>query len=96
MLAEHAGQALGDDALDRRGGEERLDAHLLQAGDRPGASFVCSVVSTMCPVSAASIAIRAVSASRISPTMITSGSARRTERSPVANVSPALRLTPIC
>ena len=47
----------------------------------------------MWPVSAASIAIRAVSASRISPTMITSGSARRIERSPVAKVSPALRLT---
>ena len=44
----------------------------------------------MCPVSADSIAIRAVSASRISPTMITSGSARRIERSPVANVEPGL------
>ena len=49
----------------------------------------------MWPVSAASIAIRAVSASRISPTMITSGSARSTERSPVAKVRPALRWTPI-
>ena len=37
-------------------------------------------------MSAASIAIRAVSASRISPTMITSGSARRIERRPLANV----------
>ena len=54
---------------------------------------MCSVVSTMWPVSAASIAIRAVSASRISPTMITSGSARRIERRPVAKSSPALRLT---
>ena len=59
----------------------------------PGASFVCSVVSTMWPVSAASIAIRAVSPSRISPTMMTSGSARRIERRPLAKVSPALRLT---
>ena len=57
----------------------------------PGASFVCSVESTRCPVSAASIAIRAVSPSRISPTMTTSGSARRIERSPVAKSSPALR-----
>ena len=59
----------------------------------PGASLVCSVVSIMWPVSAASIAIRAVSASRISPTMTMSGSARRIERRPVAKSSPALRLT---
>ena len=59
----------------------------------PGASLVCRVERTMCPVSAASIAIRAVSPSRISPTMITSGSARSIERSPVAKSSPALRFT---
>ncbi len=47
----------------------------------------------MWPVSAASIAIRAVSPSRISPTMTMSGSARRIERKPVAKSSPALRLT---
>ncbi len=58
----------------------------------PGASLVCRVESTMWPVSAASIAIRAVSASRISPTMMMSGSARSIERSPVAKVSPALRV----
>ena len=62
-------------------------------GIAPGASLVCSVVSIMWPVSAASIAIRAVSASRISPTITMSGSARRIERSPVAKSSPALRLT---
>ena len=50
-------------------------------------------MSIMCPVSAASIAIRAVSPSRISPTMTMSGSARRIERRPVAKSSPALRLT---
>ena len=60
-----------------------------------GASFVCSVVRTMWPVSAASIAILAVSGSRTSPTMITSGSARRIERRPTAKSRPALRLTPI-
>ena len=59
----------------------------------PGASLVCRVVSIMCPVSAASIAIRAVSPSRISPTITMSGSARRIERRPVAKSSPALRLT---
>ena len=56
---------------------------------------MCSVVSSMWPVNADSIAIRAVSASRTSPTMITSGSARRIERNPVAKLSPALRCTPI-
>jgi len=59
----------------------------------PGASLVCRVERTIWPVSAASIAIRAVSASRISPTMITSGSARRIERRPEAKVSPALGFT---
>ena len=44
-------------------------------------------------MSADSIAICAVSLSRISPTMITSGSERTIERSPEANVRPALRLT---
>ena len=39
-----------------------------------GASFVCSVESTMWPVSAALTAISAVSKSRISPTMMMSGS----------------------
>ena len=54
-----------------------------------GASFVCSVESTKCPVRAASIEIFAVSTSRISPTITTSGSERRIERSAVANVNPA-------
>ena len=57
---------------------------------RPARRWCAACVSTMWPVSAASIAIRAVSASRISPTMITSGSARRIERSPVAKVEPGL------
>src|SRR6059058_1877933 len=38
------------------------------------ASFVCIVLNTRCPVSDDWIAIVAVSRSRISPTMITSGS----------------------
>ena len=58
-----------------------------------GASLVCSVESTMWPVSAPSIAIWAVSRSRISPTIRMSGSARIIERRPLANVSPALLLT---
>ena len=58
-----------------------------------GASFVCSVERTRWPVSADSIAILAVSPSRISPTMMTSGSARSIERRPLAKVRPAFRFT---
>ena len=36
LRAQHARQALGDDALERGGDQERLDAHLDQAGDRRG------------------------------------------------------------
>ena len=60
------------------------------------ASFVWSVESTRWPVSAASTAICAVSRSRISPTMITSGSARTIARRPVSNSRPAFALTWIC
>ena len=58
----------------------------------PGASLVCSVEKTRCPVSAAWMAISAVSRSRISPTMITSGSWRTMWRSPLAKVSPIFGL----
>src|SRR5215831_8695007 len=47
----------------------------------PGASLAWTVDSTRWPVSALFTAMSAVSASRISPTMITSGSWRRIERS---------------
>ena len=47
-------------------------------------------------MSADSIAICAVSRSRISPTMITSGSARSSERSPAAKVSPVFGFTCTC
>ena len=53
---------------------------------------MCSVERTKWPVRAASIEIFAVSASRISPTMTTSGSERRIDRSADANVSPARTL----
>ena len=58
-----------------------------------GASLVCSVESTRWPVSAASTAMCADSASRISPTITMSGSARIIERSPVAKVMPVFSLT---
>jgi hypothetical protein len=61
-----------------------------------GASFACSVVSTRCPVSADSIAICAVWESRTSPTITTSGSARRRARRPVAKLSPVFEFTCIC
>ena len=48
------------------------------------ALVVCSVPSTRCPVSAAVIAIEIVSASRSSPTRITSGSSRIAARTPSA------------
>ena len=54
-----------------------------------GAELVWSVETTRWPVSEAWTAIRAVSPSRISPTITTSGSERRIERSAAANVSPA-------
>ena len=50
----------------------------------------------MWPVLAAWQAIVAVSWSRISPIMITSGSCRRIDRKAVAKVWPALVLTSIC
>ena len=53
-----------------------------------GASLVCSVENTKWPVSDERMAMSAVSRSRISPTMMTSGSWRTMCRSPEANVSP--------
>ena len=58
-----------------------------------GASLVCRVESTRWPVSDASMAICAVSRSRISPSSTTSGSDRRMLRSALANVRPAFGLT---
>ncbi|MNT26758.1 hypothetical protein D3C72_1623520 [compost metagenome] len=66
---------------------------------RPNTSntlFACTVVSTKWPVRADCTAISAVSRSRISPTMILSGSWRRMERKPLAKVSPFFSLTGIC
>jgi hypothetical protein len=54
-----------------------------------------TVVNTRWPVSADWMAICAVSSSRISPTMILSGSWRRIERRPRAKVSPFFSLTGI-
>ena len=58
-----------------------------------GASFAWMVLKTRWPVRAARMATSAVSWSRISPTMITSGSCRRKYRSEVAKVSCLRSLT---
>jgi hypothetical protein len=54
----------------------------------PGASFVWTVLRTRWPVKAAWMPIWAVSKSRISPTMMISGSWRRKARRDEAKVSP--------
>src|SRR4030042_1891396 len=54
------------------------------------ALIVCSVLKTRCPVSAAVIVKLVVSRSRISPTMMMSGSCRRACRSPAAKVGQLL------
>ena len=53
-----------------------------------GALLVCRVDMTRWPVSDASMAMCAVSLSRISPTMMMSGSARRKARMAAAKVRP--------
>ena len=59
------------------------------------ASFVCNVEKTRCPVSAACTAFCAVSWSRISPTMMMSGSCRRIVRSADANEIPIFDCTEV-
>ena len=56
------------------------------------AELVCKVENTIWPVNEAFMAMPAVSASRISPTIITSGSWRKNERSALAKVT----LAPTC
>ena len=58
----------------------------------PGASLVCSVESTRWPVSAALMAISAVSKSRISPTRMMFGSCRRKDAQRGGEVQPDLLL----
>ena len=56
---------------------------------------MCRVENTRWPVNAAWIAYCAVSPSRISPTMMTSGSCRRMLRSALAKVTPILFWTAV-
>ncbi|MBI5906085.1 MAG: hypothetical protein HZB86_11185 [Deltaproteobacteria bacterium] len=57
--------------------------------------FVWIVERTRCPVKAAWTAMEAVSRSRISPTMMMSGSCRRIDRSIVAKLRPIFSCTAI-
>lgn len=61
----------------------------------PMAELVCRVEYTWWPVMAARKAISAVSASRISPTRMTSGSCRIIERTPLAKSSLAASATEV-
>ena len=71
-------------------GSTPRSSNLLMA---PAESFVCRVLNTRWPVREDCIAIRAVSASRTSPTIITSGSCRKTCRSAFTKVTPFLEAT---
>ena len=59
----------------------------------PGASFVCRVLKTRCPVRLALMAMLAVSRSRISPIMMMFGAWRSMDRSAAGNVMPMSELT---
>jgi hypothetical protein len=61
-----------------------------------GAELVCRVAKTMWPVSAASVAIFAVSRSRISPIRIASGSWRMRARRRFANFRSIVWFTWLC
>ena len=78
--------------LDTRNGSTPISTRRVTA---PAASLVCTVENTRWPVSEASMAICAVSLSRISPTMMMSGSCRRKARRPLAKVSPIFGLSGI-
>jgi len=65
---DFANQTLRHDRHDRTGDQERLHPISTSLVTALGASFVCNVLKTKCPVSDAWIAVFAVSSSRISPT----------------------------
>ena len=74
-------QSLSNYEVYRTGNEKRLHPHIQQSVDGLGRIIgVKSADSTMCPVRAAFTPISAVSKSRISPTMMISGSCLRNDR----------------
>ena len=66
-----------------------LDAHVRQPADRAGGAAGVEGAEDECPVSDAWNAASAVARSRISPTAITSGSCRMSDRRPGRQVNPA-------
>src|SRR3569833_3014372 len=90
VCAQSSRKALRDDQA--HGGRNGVGfyAHIDESRQSLWRVVRMSVESTKCPVCAALIAISAVSRSRISPTMITSGSWRRNDRSAAAKVMPRL------
>jgi hypothetical protein len=82
LLAEGPDEALGQNPQEFSGSIPMSRSRTMVSG----ALLVWSVLKTRWPVSDASTPVLAVSKSRISPTMITSGSARRNERSAFAKV----------
>lgn len=69
-----AHQPLSNHTFDGRTNEIRRDSEIQQTGIAATLSSACRVESTRWAVNAACVAMTAVSRSRISPTMITSGS----------------------
>ena len=89
-------------AITRPGRAPAITVEAIKNGSTPiskrrgrvvAASLVWSVDNNKCPVNAALTAIPAVSLSRISPTIIISGSCRSIERKPSAKVRPVWLFT---
>ena len=87
------GRALRQDADQQVGKIQCLHAQIEQAYDAFPALLVCRVDSTRWSVREAPITILAVSVSRISPIVMTSGSARKNPRTSLAKVRSIFELT---
>src|SRR5262245_36992392 len=81
-------QTLGHDRDNRRSDQERGTPISPRRVIALGASFVCNVLKTKCPVKEACTAISAVSLSRISPTRMIFGACRNMARMIRAKSSP--------
>jgi hypothetical protein len=92
-LAQALREALREDAQQRVGEVERVQAHVEQADDRFRRGVRVQGGEHQWPVSEASMPMPVVSLSRISPTMMMSGSARRKDFIATAKVNPAFGLT---
>jgi hypothetical protein len=86
-IGELANEALGDKETNGTCGFVPMRSIMREKA--AAVEFAWKEERTRWPVIEAWIAVRAVSASRISPTMTTSGSRRRTERRPSAKEPPS-------